>query len=91
MGFITIVEFLLMKSGKHCIVKTVDNNGITALHHACASGVEHLVLLLLRKGVDVNAEDKNRRLPLYLAAECGKDTLIPILISYGARVDSRDR
>ena len=69
-----------------------DNEGKTALHHACSRGHTGVVDLLLRHEADRDVVGwKDGSSPLHLAAKYGHETLAQLLILYGAVVDLRDR
>lgn len=56
----------------------------TALHYAAGKGCIEIVELLLEKGANVNAEDKNSLSPLSVALRNGHKTVVNALIEHGA-------
>jgi ankyrin repeat protein len=50
-------------------VNVCDDNGVTPLHLASKNGNKYLVQLLIDKGADVSAQDKDGNIPLSLASE----------------------
>jgi ankyrin repeat protein len=64
--------------------KGVDINssvsGMNALSWASIKGNNEIVLLLLEKGADVNGADDERRTPLQLAIEEGKQSTVDLLL-----------
>lgn len=64
-----------------------DNDGLTALHHACLSGFEDVVKILLDAGADVNAQSLDLGTPLCLAALRGRENVTRLLLDYHADVN----
>lgn len=64
-----------------------DDEGFTALHHACLSGFEDVVQLLLESGADVNAQSLDLGTPLCLAALRERENVVQLLLKYRASVD----
>ena len=55
-----------------------------ALHRACQEGNLILVSILLERGLNVNAKDKQGRTPLHIASETGDKLLAELLFQRGA-------
>lgn len=60
------------------------------IHDAAQAGDNAEIEKLLKKGVDVNARDKNGETPLYEAATNGYTEIVELLISKGADVNAKD-
>ena len=73
------------------IAKTVDPFGVTPLHWACRAGSAECVLLLLDKGADPNAQNKNNRTPAMMAADTDQAQAIHTLDQAGADLNMQDK
>ncbi|XP_053343287.1 ankyrin repeat and SAM domain-containing protein 6-like [Clarias gariepinus] len=72
-------------------VDCTDEEGNTALHFAAASGHEHLVRFLLRKGASVDSRNNYGWTPLMQAARFGHLNVSHILLENGAEINGRNR
>ena len=61
----------------------------TPLHYAAWEGHKEIAELLIAKGADVNAKDKNSATPLHLAAEYDHKEIAELLIANGADVNAK--
>lgn len=64
-----------------------DDDGFTALHHACLSGFEDVVQILLDAGVDINARSLDLGTPLCLAVLREREKVVKLLLSSRADVN----
>jgi len=71
-------------------VNTPDAAGTTPLMHAAEAGSEALARLLLERGADTNAVNRDGLSALTLAATGGHAGVLQILLDAGARVDMTD-
>jgi len=62
--------------------------GWTALHHAAFKGQKEVAELLIDKGADVNAKDKNGGTPLHIASSRGQKEIAELLIASNAEVNA---
>ncbi|XP_055464442.1 unconventional myosin-XVI isoform X2 [Psammomys obesus] len=81
MSMLTDVRHFLSSGGD---VNEKNDDGVTLLHMACASGYREVVLLILEHGGDVNKMDDGYWTPLHLAAKYGQTTLVKLLLSHQA-------
>lgn len=69
-----------------------DISGHTALHHACTPPIGHLEMttLLLKKGANVNAQNRYGEVPIFFPFQGGDVGLVDILMEHGADLDIPD-
>ena len=91
-GNVDIVKVLLIAGAK---TERKDEEGATALHHACDGGKLEVAKVLMQKGADCNATDKIGCTPLHCAC-CGDEPLeqerlelVTRIIDGGADVKAR--
>lgn len=83
----------LLLSGDAGLIEARDSDGSTALHCATWKGHQQMVALLLSKGADVNAHNRNEHYgttPLHAAAHANQAAIAEMLIDYGADVNAQD-
>lgn len=68
-------------------VFSVDNKGMTPLHHAALRNREELVEELIKAGAKINVQDKNGDTPLHLAAYSRNVETVRMLLNSGADVN----
>ena len=68
---------------KNAESNVTDNHGNTPLHYVAIGGWEVPASLLVRKGTNVNALNKNGKSPLHLAVENDNDGVATILTTNG--------
>ncbi|TDH06699.1 hypothetical protein EPR50_G00116980 [Perca flavescens] len=61
-----------------------NDDGVTLLHIACASGYREVVSVLLESGADPNPADNNFWTPLHLAAKYGQTSIVSQLLRHRA-------
>ncbi|KAB0403759.1 hypothetical protein E2I00_007929 [Balaenoptera physalus] len=81
MSMLTDVKHFLSCGGN---VNEKNNDGVTLLHMACASGYKEVVCLLLEHGGDLNVADNQYWTPLHLAAKYGQANLVRLLLMHQA-------
>ncbi|KAI4538993.1 hypothetical protein MG293_011260 [Ovis ammon polii] len=80
-SMLTDVKHFLSCGGN---VNEKNDDGVTLLHMACASGYKEVVSLLLEHGGDLNAADDQDWTPLHLAAKYGQANLVKLLLMHQA-------
>ncbi|XP_077297853.1 uncharacterized protein LOC143919416 [Arctopsyche grandis] len=84
------VKLLLKHGADPC---KLDKAGHTLLHLAAVHfryrAVDHLIRNV--EGIDVNARDVNGKTPLHLAAECGRVSIVGLLVRRGTDVRATDK
>ncbi|XP_024900770.1 unconventional myosin-XVI isoform X2 [Pteropus alecto] len=81
MSMLTDVKHFLSCGGN---VNEKNDEGVTLLHMACASGYKEVVSLLLEHGGDLNIVDNQYWTPLHLAAKYGQTNLVKLLLMHQA-------
>ncbi|XP_023408960.2 unconventional myosin-XVI [Loxodonta africana] len=81
MSMLTDVKHFLSSGGN---VNEKNDEGVTLLHMACASGYKEVVSLILEHGGDLNIADNQYWTPLHLAAKYGQTTLVKLLLMHQA-------
>eukprot|EP00949_MAST-11_sp_MAST-11-sp1_P000200 g200.t1 len=62
----------------------------TALHLAAENGQQQAILILLKWGADINAQDEEQNTPLMLASRGGHPEAVSALVQHGAFVNSKN-
>ena len=69
-------------------------NGQTQLHRALQGShyytSDRVSRLLLERGVDVNARDKDKASPLHLASSNSRSRIVQVLLDHGAKADAQN-
>ncbi|PNI38269.1 MYO16 isoform 5 [Pan troglodytes] len=81
MSMLTDVKHFLSSGGN---VNEKNDEGVTLLHMACASGYKEVVSLILEHGGDLNIVDDQYWTPLHLAAKYGQTNLVKLLLMHQA-------
>ena len=85
------VAEILLGAGADLVGSSSGNNmsSATALNGAINGGNEAVVSLLLDCGMNVNSVSEWGRTPLHQAASYGDETIVKLLIRYGAHLEAR--
>ncbi|KAM9709629.1 unconventional myosin-XVI isoform 1-T1 [Menidia menidia] len=75
------VKQLVAKAGN---LNQPNDDGVTLLHIACASGYRDVTSVLLESGADPHPADNNFWTPLHLAAKYGQTSIVSQLLRHGA-------
>ncbi|XP_004704462.1 unconventional myosin-XVI [Echinops telfairi] len=81
MSMLTDVKHFLSSGGN---INEKNDEGVTLLHMACASGYKEVVSLILEHGGDLNIVDNRYWTPLHLAAKYGQTNLVKLLLLHQA-------
>nr|XP_045001828.1 unconventional myosin-XVI isoform X2 [Jaculus jaculus] len=81
MSMLADVRQLVLAGGN---VNEKNDEGVTLLHMACASGYKEVVSLILEHGGDLNITDDQFWTPLHLAAKYGQTNLVKLLLLHQA-------
>lgn len=67
-------------------IAALDKYGDTALHYAARAGHEDIVVLLLKKGANIDAQNYNSDAPLHFASSNGHECAVRVLLEEGANI-----
>jgi hypothetical protein len=81
---------LAQVKANECLGKNNYASDSTLLHWAAKKGYKDVAELLIAKGADVNAKNKNGSTPLHMAVEKGYKDVAELLIAKGADVNAKD-
>ncbi|XP_058132419.1 unconventional myosin-XVI isoform X3 [Dasypus novemcinctus] len=81
MSMLNDVKHFLSSGGN---VNEKNDEGVSLLHMACASGFKEVVSLILEYGGDLNIVDNLYWTPLHLAAKYGQTNLVKLLLMHQA-------
>ncbi len=84
-------EYVRVETGTHqANINAVDSEGRTALHVALAAGNHAMASTLLAYNPDLSIADKDKNLPIHLAAESAPIYLIRSLIDHGSPMNQKN-
>lgn len=69
-------------------ITTADSFWMTSLHYAAQNGYKSLVRALIKRGANVEAENKFGKTPIYMANAMGHSDIAEMLKDAGATVHS---
>ena len=71
-------------------VNNANKQGLTALHHAAALGIPHMVQCLLHHDADIEGRDKRGETALMKAVQNGQGTIVQILFDHKANFETKN-
>ena len=80
-----------LNSGHHPDDADIDWGSRTALHLASSGGYRLCVVLLLKRGANVNITRYDDATPLHCACEIGNVEIVMLLLNHGANPSAKDR
>uniref|UniRef100_A0A5F9CN34 Unconventional myosin-XVI n=1 Tax=Oryctolagus cuniculus TaxID=9986 RepID=A0A5F9CN34_RABIT len=81
LSMLTDVKHFLSSGGN---VNEKNEEGVTLLHMACASGYKEVASLILEHGGDLHTVDDQHCTPLHVAAKFGQTSLVKLLLMHQA-------
>ncbi|XP_044726613.1 serine/threonine-protein phosphatase 6 regulatory ankyrin repeat subunit B-like isoform X3 [Chrysoperla carnea] len=84
-----VVEVLLEYNANVNVRNHIDRE--TPLHVSARSRDVEICKMLLNKGADVDAKEKNGSTALHIATEEGSNEIVKLLLERGAKVDSKNK
>jgi ankyrin repeat protein len=88
-GFHSIIELFANEHSQNMNSQDFTNSE-TPLHVASKNGHLEFARILIERGADVSAQDKNGQTPLHLASQAGQVEIVPMLIKRGAGVSTQN-
>lgn len=83
-GHLSSIRLLLERGAN---IDVVDEDGLTALHHAVLRSRPESMSFLISSGAAVNVVDHTGHTALCYAADQGRDDMLNILLNHGAVID----
>lgn len=68
-----------------------NDTGETALHKSCMNGLVKVVIALIDRDANINAEDRNGNTPLHWTCYLDNAEMVEFLVSMGADVNARNK
>ena len=87
-GFDDAVRIILEENEE--IIDDIGLNGYAAIHYAAKYGHEDILLMLIRRGADLNIPDDGGAIALHYAASSEHLKILKVLIKNGADVNAKD-
>lgn len=87
-GDIDNLQSALIQFEDNLVEWYVDENGLTAMHHAVTRGSVDCILILLNHGCDINIATTLGLTPLFIACAMGLLSVVELLLDRGADVGS---
>ena len=72
------------------LIKSMDKDRNTPLHHAIDAGHLPAASFLIQKGADVNFANYSKETPLHIAAYNGNPEAVKLLLKHGANIAARE-
>ncbi|KAJ3564760.1 hypothetical protein NP233_g8076 [Leucocoprinus birnbaumii] len=85
-----MVQDLIVDKIENGWIDVADSHGEQLIHLAASNGHDNVIRILLDKGANIEAPNKNSKTPIHLAALNGHAGVVNLLLDAGAKINARD-